>query len=77
MEKNEWKSVEHELPEIGVIICLMINGSDYCHVGFRANGGYYLFALTGKSWCPNDNKSGVKITHWQELPKILGTDRQT
>lgn len=76
-EDRVWKSVEFQRPEIGVIVFIMLKGSDYCHVGFRANGGWYLFNLNAKSFIPNDEKSGVKITHWQELPQIYGTDRQT
>ena len=74
-EVRIWKSVEFERPEIAVIVCVMLKGSDSCHVGFRANGGWYLFNLVSKTWIPNDNKMGV--THWQKLPQILGTDRQT
>lgn len=76
-EIRVWKSVDFERPEIAVIVCIMLKGSDRCHVGFRANGGWYIFNLESKTWIPNDEKSGAKITHWQELPKILGTDRQT
>lgn len=67
-ENRVWKSVEFERPEVGVIVCIMLKGSDICHTGFRANGGWYLFNLHSKVWIPNDEKSGVKITHWQELP---------
>lgn len=63
-----WISLEYERPEIGVIVCVLLKNSDYTHVGFRANGGWFLFALNSRSWIPNDKKSGVKITHWQTLP---------
>lgn len=76
MEKREWESIENSRPEIAEIVCVILKGSDYTHVGFRANGGWYLFNLNGKTFIPTDSK-GVIITHWSALPQILGTDKQT